>query len=94
MVAFLSQPRPQPLEIRLLPQEQEGKCTFTGQFVATSNALSHFGQAAVIAALLVLQKKVSEGTCLDYLQVFEISGQRLWIIDDGPVVTALLPDDY
>jgi hypothetical protein len=94
MVAFVSQPRPQPLEIRLLPQEQEGKCTFAGQFVATSNALNHFGQAAVIAALLILQRKVSEGARLDYLQVFEVNGQRLWIIDDGPVVTALLPEDY
>ena len=30
MVAFVPQPRPQPVEIRLLPQEQEGKCRSTG----------------------------------------------------------------
>ena len=92
MVAQIA--RPLPVEIRLLPQEQEGECQFSGQFVATSNALNHFGQAAVIAALLILQKKVSEGARLDYLQVFDVNGQRLWIIDDGRTVTALLPDDY
>jgi len=31
---------------------------------------------------------------MDYLQILEINGERLWIIDDGDVVTSLLPDDY
>lgn len=94
MVAFLPQPKLQAVEIRLLPQEQDGKCQFDGQFVATRNALDKFGQAVIVSALLMLHQKVKEGAGLDYLQVFEIGGQRLWIIDDGAVVTALRPDDY
>ncbi len=94
MVALLTQPRPGPAEIKLLPQEQEGECRFNGQFVATSNALQQFGQAIVLAALLVLRMRLREGASLDYLQVFEINGARLWIIDDGDVVTALRPEDY
>ena len=94
MVAFLSQPKPRPVEIRLLPQEQEGCCTFGGQFVATRNALDHFGLEPIVAALGMLRKKAEEGASLDYLQVFEIDGERLWIIDDVEVVTALRPDDY
>ena len=86
--------RPLPAQIKLLPQEKEGDCRFKGQFVATRNALDRFGQAAILAALLMLRKKASEGASLDYLQVFEVNGQRLWIIDDGDVVTALLPEDY
>ena len=91
MVAFISPPAAQ---IRLLPQEQEGTCKFNGQFVATRNALDRFGQAVILAALLMLREKVKRGASLDYLQVFEISGERLWIIDDGDVVTALSPEDY
>jgi len=94
MVAFLPQPILEAVEIRLLPQEQEGKCRFDGQFVATRNALDKFGQGVVVSALRMLREKVKEGAHLDYLQVFEIGGQRLWIIDDGAVVTALRPDDY
>ena len=94
MVALLTQPRSRPAEIKLLPQEQEGKCRFDGQFVATSNALRQFGQAIVLASLLVLRMRLREGASLDYLQVFEINGERLWIIDDGDIVTALLPADY
>ena len=91
MVAFIAPPAAQ---IRLLPQEQEGTCTFNGQFAATRNALDRFGQSVILAALLMLREKVKRGASLDYLQVFEISGERLWIIDDGDVVTALSPEDY
>ena len=92
MVAQIA--RPLPVEIRLLPQEQEGKCQFNGQFVATRNAVDYFGQVAILAAWLMLQKKASEGAHLDYLQVFEVNGERLWIIDGGGLVTALRPEDY
>ena len=92
MVAQL--PSSAPTEIRLLPQEQLGSCRFSGQFVATRNAIEQFGEATVVAALRILPQKVAQGESLDYLQVFEIGGQRLWIIDDGDVTTALLPMDY
>jgi len=94
VVAPLTQPGPRPAEIRLLPQEREGECRFEGQFVTTSHAMERFGQAIILAALLVLRMRLQDGASLDYLQVFEIDGARLWIIDDGAVTTALLPSDY
>ena len=89
MVAFIAPP----VQISPLPQEREGTCKFSGQFVATRNALDRFGQAIILAALLMLREKVKGGASLDYLQVFDIGGERLWIIDDGDTVTALLPGD-
>lgn len=80
--------------IKLLPQEQEGTYKFDGQFVATSNAINKFGPEVIAAAHIILHKKVKEKGGLDYLQVFEIDGERLWFIDDVDHVTALLPEDY
>ena len=80
--------------IRLLPQEHDGNCTFNGQFVATPAAIEEFGQATIIAAHLILRQQVEHRGGLDYLQVFEINGQRLWFIDDVNHVTCLLPSDY
>ncbi|MBM4086629.1 MAG: hypothetical protein FJ272_17735 [Planctomycetes bacterium] len=91
--------------LTLLPQEQEGHCKFTClrrsrrgrqavQFVATRNALEKFGWEVIVAALKLVQEQVAQKGGMDYLQVLEINGERLWIIDDGDVVTSLLPDDY
>ena len=30
---------------------------------------------------------------VDWIQVPEINGEKLWLTDDGGVVTALLPED-
>lgn len=90
-------PKKQPTSnrsIRLLPQEQDGTCKFSGQFVATPAATEKFGQATIIAAHLILRRQVERYGGLDYLQVFEINGQRLWFIDDISHVTCLLPSDY
>lgn len=80
--------------IKLLPQEQEGTYKFDGQFVATRAAIGKFGDALIIGAHILLQKEVARRGGLDYLQVFEIDGEKLWFIDDVTHVTALLPDDY
>jgi hypothetical protein len=80
--------------IKLLPQEQEGTNQFKGYFVATSRAVEKFGNEAIFAAYIILLKKIKETGGLDYLQVFEVDGQRLWFIDDVDHVTALLPEDY
>jgi hypothetical protein len=80
--------------IRLLPQEQDGDCKFNGQFVATPAAIEKFGQATIITAHLILHQQVERCGGLDYLQVFDINGQRLWFIDDISHVTCLLPSDY
>jgi hypothetical protein len=80
--------------IKLLPQEQEGKCTFDSQFVATRNATDKFGEAVIVAAHIILLKVVKQKGGLDYLQVFEVDGEKLWFIDDVSHVTCLLPEDY
>ncbi len=80
--------------IKLLPQEREGDYQFSGRFVATRCAVEKFGEAVIIATHLILQKQVKQKSGLDYLQVFEVDGQRLWFIDDVTHVTCLLPSDY
>lgn len=81
-------------KISLLTQEREGTCRFTGRFVVTRAAHEQFGPLVVLQALCMVQKEVAAKGGLDYLQVLDIDGQRLWIIDDGEIVTALLPEDY
>jgi hypothetical protein len=93
MIAPLKQPTHKKT-IRLLPQEKEGKYRFQGKFVATRNAIEEFGEAVIVAAHITLKKEVKRKGGLDYLQVFEINGERLWFIDDVSHVTCLLPSDY
>ena len=80
--------------IKLLPQEKEGTYLFNGKFVSTRNAIEKFGEAVIVAAHVTLLKEVKRKGALDYLQVFEIDGERLWFIDDVSYVTCLLPEDY
>lgn len=67
-------------------------------FVATPAAIEQFGESAIIDCLRFLQSKALTCQGLDYLQVFEITGENahLWFIEDGDggAITALLPDDY
>ncbi|MHC4132957.1 MAG: hypothetical protein ACYSR3_13350 [Planctomycetota bacterium] len=80
--------------IKLLPQEKEGNYKFNGRFVATPAAIDKFGQAAIVAAHIMLLKEVKKKDGLDYLQVFDIDGEKLWFIDDVGHFTCLLPSDY
>ncbi len=93
MVAPLTQPTDKNT-IKLLPQEKDGTYRFDGRFVATRNAIAKFGEAAILAAYTLLQREVSKKGGMDYLQAFEIDGERLWFIDDVSHVTCLLPSDY
>ena len=93
MISPLKQPT-QKKTIKLLPQEQEGDYQFSGNFVSTRAALDKFGQAVIIAAHIMLLKEVKRKGGLDYLQVLEVDGERLWFIDDVTHVTCLLPSDY
>ena len=80
--------------IKLLPQEHEGTYRFEGQLVATTAAINKFGDAVIIAAHMTLLKEVKRKGGLDYLQVFDVDGEKLWFIDDVSHVTCLLPSDY
>ena len=93
MIAPIQQPV-QKKTIKLLPQEKEGGYKFNGKFVATRNSIEKCGEPVIFAAYMMLLKEVKRKGGLDYLQVFEIDGEKLWFIDDINHVTALLPSDY
>ena len=93
MIAPIKQPV-QKKTIKLLPQEKEGSYKFNGRFVATRAAIEKFGEAVIIAAHITLLTEVKRRGGMDYLQVFDIDGERLWFIDDVSHVTCLLPSDY
>lgn len=93
MIAPLKEPT-RKKTIQLLPQEKEGGYQFKGKFVATRAAIEKFGEAVIVAAHITVLKEVKRKGGLDYLQVFEIDGEKLWFIDDVTHVTCLLPSDY
>jgi len=80
--------------IRLLPQQRTGTYKFSGQFVVTRNAVGKFGERTALAAYAVVRREVASNGGMDSFQVLDIDGEKLWLIDDGSVVTALLPEDY
>jgi hypothetical protein len=69
---------------------------FEKQFVATRGAIGDFGVTVIHGCTRVLQAKVKEHDGLDYLQIFRIGPEKkkLWFIEDGQAITALLPDEY
>lgn len=76
--------------------DPQSRFRFQKPFVSTKGALSTFGPELLFACLLELQAKAAEHDGLDYLQVFETPEElpNLWFIEDGQVVTALLPEEY
>jgi len=66
------------------------------QFVATRGAIDGFGVTVIHGCMTMVQAKVKEHDGLDYLQVFRIGPEKkkLWFIEDGQAITALLPDEY
>ena len=71
---------------------------FSKSLVATPAALAAFGPVLIADRFLFLQEQARRCNGLDYLQVFEdhanLDSPHLWFIEDGTVVTALLPSDY
>lgn len=71
---------------------------FRKRLVATRPAFDLFGPVEILAQYLFLQEQARRCNGIDYLQVFEDhanpGGPNLWFIEDGEVVTALLPSDY
>jgi hypothetical protein len=86
----------------LKPQEPplnhpDSSCRFTGHLVSTPGALNEFGIFLIVACYQLLQDKAVQNSGIDYLQVFtdpKNDERRLWLIDGGEYVTALLPEDY
>jgi len=77
---------------------RDSRFFFTKNLVATRAALATFGPLVIADRYLFLQQQARRSNGLDYLQVFEDQanpdGPNLWFIEDGLVVTALLPSDY
>ena len=65
-------------------------------FVATAAAIEAYSQQTIIDCLKLLQEQAEMHDGIDYLQVFDdpAEPEKLWIIDDGSAITALLPSDY
>jgi len=55
---------------------------FNDRFVATRAAIEKFGEAVIVAAHIMLLKEAKPKSGIDYLQVFEVDGEKLWFIDD------------
>ena len=69
---------------------------FEKQLVATPGALETFGAAVVNRCMDQLRGLAMKHGGIDYLQIFHIGTppRKLWIIEDGDVITALLPQEY
>jgi len=93
MIAPIKQPTHK-RSIKLLPQKKGGTYTFRGKFVAAINAIDKFGEAVIVACHMMLLKEVKRRGGLDYLEVFEVDGEKLCFIDDVSHITRLLPEDY
>ena len=67
----------------------------TKPVVATRCAIAEFTREEITGALELLQRKSIEHDGLDYLQTFKDEAERrLWVIENGEAITALLPGDY
>jgi len=63
--------------------------------VATKTATEEFTEKEISTSFFFLQKMAKEHNGLDHLQIFEDkNGRRLWFIEDGQAITAMLPEDY
>lgn len=86
------------MEIILKSQEQSTNSLFNGQLVTTRNFVNTFENKAYMLALKTVIKiqneRVSTEEGADYLQVCEYKGIAYWVIDNGNIVTVLLPEDY
>lgn len=76
----------------------DSRFMFRKHLVATRAAWDHFGPEEILRLCLFLRAQALRCNGLDYLQVFENHadppGPNLWFIEDGQLVTALLPSDY
>lgn len=88
------------MKITLQPQECNGNCRFCGQIVYTKAFGEVFQDKTieVIIASMSLIFSLVRKNIADYLQVLTVEINedtiKFWVIDDGPYVTFLLPEDY
>ena len=82
----------------LLPQERGIGCQFDGHICMTRTFQQTFGKMASFLAITavsrILQERVATAAGADYLQVLQYENTKFWVIDDGEIVTVLMPEDY
>jgi len=86
-----------PNNVELFPQEESTKATFAGQIVLTRGFIEKFSPnefEVAIQALVKIGHRVASKEGADYLQAAAFNGENFWVIDDGSVVTYLLPEEY
>lgn len=77
------------------PEETPGDQRFRGRAYMTRGVSTSLSPTEVMQLELRLQADVEENNGLDYLQVFTSDdGRKVWVIDDGPHHTWLLPSEY
>jgi hypothetical protein len=85
-------------EVRILPQEESSNARFNGRLVMTRGFQSSFGSKAPLIAAKALSKiiaeRVNSAEGADYLQPAVCNNIKFWVIDDGSVITCLLPEEY
>lgn len=75
----------------------DSRWAFRKRLVATRAAHDRFGPETILQCDEALMRLARARGGVDYLQVFVDQAdddRRLWFIEDGQVVTALLPSDY
>ncbi|MCR3922830.1 MAG: hypothetical protein NUK65_10005 [Firmicutes bacterium] len=87
-----------PNDVQLLPQEESTKATFTGQLVMARGFIEKFSpnesQVAIQALVKIIGQRVESEEGADYFQAAVFNGEKFWVIDDGSMVTYLLPEEY
>lgn len=86
------------LEIKILEQDESTNAQFNGRLVMTSGFNNTFPGVAPLLALEAVNKIITERVHstlgADFLQVLIYDNKKFWVIDDGSVVTCLMPEDY
>lgn len=84
--------------ITLGKQEQPTEAKFNHKVVLTNGFIRTFHPVSELLAKKSLDKiireRVNSKEGADYLQVVYYDNKKFWIIDDGYVVTCLLPEEY
>jgi len=85
-------------EIQLLSKDYSGDSTFTGKLIMTYGFNAAFGEIAPEIGLHAIMKIIYERVIslqgASYFQVCKYNGVKFLVIDDGGIVTVLMPNEY
>jgi hypothetical protein len=73
---------------------QEVIAVFETQRVLTRGIAENLSAYQIERIWQQLESRKRKNSNLDYLQVFSLAGQEIWVIDDGNATTMLFPSEY